>query len=60
MTKLIHPITFIERLVKKNELGQPFTLTDHQREILRQAFDFDQGERVPWDTISYSGIKKKR
>ena len=38
MTKLIHPMTFIDKLVTKNELGQPFTLMDHQREILRLAF----------------------
>ena len=38
MTKLIHPMTFIDKLVKKNDLGQPFTLMDHQREILRLAF----------------------
>jgi hypothetical protein len=38
MTKLIHPLTFIDKLVTKNELGQPFTLMDHQREILRLAF----------------------
>jgi phage terminase large subunit-like protein len=45
-------------LVKKNELGQPFTLSDHQREILRLAFAFDQDGRLPWDTILYSCIKK--
>jgi hypothetical protein len=33
MTKPIHPITFIEKLVKKNELGQPFTLIDDQRKF---------------------------
>jgi hypothetical protein len=27
---------------KKNELGQPFTLMDHQREILRFAFALNQ------------------
>ena len=32
MTKIIHPVTFIDKLVKKNELGQPFSLSDHQRE----------------------------
>src|SRR5688572_29325668 len=35
MNNNISPITFIDKLVKKNELGQPFTLMDHQREILR-------------------------
>ncbi len=33
MTKLIHPITFIDKLVKKNERGYSFSLMDHQPEI---------------------------
>jgi hypothetical protein len=41
-----------------DELGQPFTLIDHQREVLRLAFAFDQDGRLPWDTILYSCIKK--
>jgi len=56
--KIVNPITFIDRLVKKNELGQPFKLMDHQREILRLAFDFDTDGRLPWDTIIYSCVKK--
>ena len=58
MTKLIHPITFIDKLVKKNELGADFRLTDHQREVLRVAFAFDQDGRLPWDTNLYSCVKK--
>ena len=54
----VSPITFIDKLVKKNELGQPFRLSDHQREVLRLAFAFDQDGRLPWDTILYSCIKK--
>ena len=57
-SKTVFPINFIDRLVKKNELGQDFTLMDHQREILRLAFAFDQDGRLPWDTILYSCIKK--
>ena len=38
--KSISPIHFIDKLVKKNELGQPFTLIDHQREVLRLAVAF--------------------
>src|ERR1700750_1391953 len=56
--KSISPITFIDKLVKKNELGQPFTLIDHQREVLRLAFAFDEDGRLPYDTILYSCIKK--
>jgi phage terminase large subunit-like protein len=51
-------IKFIDRLVKKNELGQDFNLMDHQREILRLAFAFDQDGCLPWDTILYSCVKK--
>ena len=58
MIKNVSPITFIDKLVKKNELGQPFRLSDHQREVLRLAFAFDQDGRLPWDTILYSCIKK--
>ena len=58
MIKSISPIHFIDKLVKKNELGQPFRLSDHQREVLRLAFAFDQDGRLPWDTILYSCIKK--
>ena len=36
--KSISPITFIDKLIKKNELGQLFRLSDHQREVLRLAF----------------------
>ena len=43
MTKLMHPITFIDKLIKKNERGDTFRLMDHQREILRLAFDFERG-----------------
>jgi phage terminase large subunit-like protein len=57
-TTIISPITFIDKLVTRNELGQPFTLMDHQREILRLAFAFDEDGRLPWDTILYSCVKK--
>ena len=60
MIKNISPIHFIDKLVKKNEPGQPFRLSDHQREVLRLAVDFDQAGRLPWDTILYSCIKEAR
>ena len=41
--KSISPITFIDKLIKKNELGQPFRLSDHQREVLRLAFALRSG-----------------
>src|SRR5258705_13941015 len=58
MSKNISPIHFIDKLIKKNELGQPFRLSDHQREVLRLAFAFDNDVRLPYDTILCSCIKK--
>jgi phage terminase large subunit-like protein len=55
---IISPLTIIDRLMKKNELGEPFTIMDHQREVLRLAFAVDENGRLPWDTILYSCIKK--
>ncbi len=52
------PVAFADDLVTKNELGRPFYLLDHQREILRLAFTFDEEGRLPWDTILWSCIKK--
>jgi len=52
------PVAFIDDLVTMNELGQPFRLLDHQREILRLAFAFDGEGRLPWETIVYSAPKK--
>ncbi len=51
MTKIIHPVTFIDKLIKKNELGQSFTLIDHQREVLRLTVAFDSDGCLPYDTI---------
>jgi phage terminase large subunit-like protein len=56
--KIVSPITFIDRLVKKNELGQDFRLMDHQREILRLAFAFGQSGKLPYDTVVWSCPKK--
>jgi phage terminase large subunit-like protein len=55
---IISPITFIDRLIKENELGQPFALFPFQREILNLAFAFDEKGKLPYDTILYSCPKK--
>ena len=47
MTKLIHPITFIDKLVKKNERGYSFSLMDHQPEICLGP-SFNKDRRLPW------------
>jgi phage terminase large subunit-like protein len=52
------PVAFIDDQLTRNELGQPWRLTEHQREILRYAFAFDQDARLPWDTIVYACPKK--
>jgi hypothetical protein len=49
--RIISPLTFIDKLVKKNELGRP--------EVLRLAFAFDEDGRLPWDTIIYSCVKTR-
>src|SRR6266478_9200871 len=58
MNKPISCLTFIDKLVKKSELGKPFRLMPHQREILRLAFTFDENGKLPYDTVIYSTIKK--
>jgi hypothetical protein len=40
------PIRFIDKFIGKNELGKPFILADHQREILRLAFQFDANGKM--------------
>ena len=52
------PVAFCDDLVKVNERGEPFRLLDHQREILRAAFTFDEHGRLPWDTFVFSATKK--
>ena len=54
----ISPTTFIDRLIKKNELGQPFKLFAFQREILELAFAFDENGKLSYDTILYTCPKK--
>ena len=45
--------------VTKNELGVPFALAPHQREILATALAFDRDGRVPFDVVVYSCPKKE-
>ena len=58
MSKSISPIHFIDKLIKKNELGQPFKLFAFQREILELAFAFDDNGKLSYDTILYPCPKK--
>jgi hypothetical protein len=52
------PVAFIDRFITRNELGQPFVLVPHQREVLSCMFQFDSNGRLPFDTLVYSGVKK--
>jgi phage terminase large subunit-like protein len=52
------PVAFIDERVKVNELGQPWRLLDHQREILAAAFDFGDDGRLAWDTFVFACPKK--
>jgi phage terminase large subunit-like protein len=52
------PVAFIDDLVRVSELGKPFALQPHQRDILQAAFTFDEDGRLPWDTIVYACPKK--
>ena len=57
-TYVYDPAAFIDRFIRYNELGRPFQLFPHQREVLKLAFAFDENGRLPWDTIAYSCPKK--
>ncbi len=52
------PVAFLDDLVKRNELGQPFLLLPYQQEILRSAFTFDRDGQLAYDTLIYSCPKK--
>jgi hypothetical protein len=52
------PVAFIDRFIRFNELGQPFCLLPHQRDILSAAFQFDADGRLAYDTIIFSTVKK--
>ena len=52
------PVAFLEEQVRVSELGKPFKLFDHQREILNTFFQFDANGRLPFDTFIYSTVKK--
>lgn len=52
------PVAFIDDLVLRNELGRPWRLLPHQREILRVAFQFDAAGRLGWSTFVYACVKK--
>jgi phage terminase large subunit-like protein len=56
--KPISATEFIRRVIKKSELGKPFTLMPFQETILDLAFAFDEDGRLSCDTVIYSCPKK--
>lgn len=47
-------VDFIDKVVKRNELGEPFALLPHEREFFRLAYEF-----LPIaETFIYSAVKK--
>jgi len=51
-------VGFCDRFIHKNELGQPFRLTDHQKEKYGAMFKFDENGRLRYQTIVDACIKK--
>jgi phage terminase large subunit-like protein len=51
-------VAFTDDLIRVNELGQPFRLTDYQRELDRAAFVFNAEGRLGWDTLLDARLKK--
>lgn len=51
-------VAFCDDFVKVNELGQPFRLMNHQRQMFNLAFQFDKDGRLSWDTLIDSCPKK--
>jgi phage terminase large subunit-like protein len=51
-------VAFVDEYVRVSELGRPFRLLPHQRELLRGAFAFDALGRLRWSTLVWSEIKK--
>ena len=51
-------VGWIDANIHHNELGKPFHLLDHQREILSLMFAFDAEGHVSYDTLVYSSPKK--
>jgi hypothetical protein len=58
--KTVSPITLIDKLIKKNKVGQPFTLADHQQGNPAPRLCLRLDSKLPYDTILYSTVKKAR
>ena len=54
------PVAFTDDLIRVNELGQPFRLTEYQRALDRAAFVFDAEGRLAWDTLARRAGQEER
>jgi phage terminase large subunit-like protein len=52
------PAAFFDRYITRNERGKPFRLFDHQREVMRLAFEVDAAGRFFYDTVIWACPKK--
>ncbi len=56
--KIISPIMFIDKLIKRDEKGQPFTLAPYQRRVLEMALRRDPSGNLLFRLVVLSEPKK--
>src|SRR5215467_5471817 len=56
--KVISPIEFIDRAIKLNEKGEPWSLSAYQRRVLELAFRRDHNDNLLYRLILLSEVKK--
>ena len=52
------PVAFIDRFVRRDEKGEAWTLSPHQRSVLRLALSFDTAGRLLLRLLLWSEMKK--
>jgi hypothetical protein len=52
------PIAFIEHVLRDPESGQPFVLSDAERQFLERAFELGEDGRLRFPELVFSAIKK--
>ena len=58
MTKIIHPIIFIDKLIRFDEKGEPFSLSPYQRKVLNLALRRDPSGELCFRVVLLSEPKK--
>jgi phage terminase large subunit-like protein len=54
----ISPVEFIDKAIKLNEKGEPWTLSAYQRKLLELAFRRDQNDNLLYRLVLLSEVKK--